>query len=85
MVARGKPAPDLFLHAARSLGAEPARCLVIEDSEAGVAAAKSAGMAVWRFIGGSHLRERSAALLAAGADVPLFTHMDAMAKALRDA
>jgi HAD superfamily hydrolase (TIGR01509 family) len=85
MVARGKPAPDLFLHAARSLGAEPARCLVIEDSEAGIAAAKSAGMAVWRFIGGSHLRERSAALLAAGADVPLFTHMDAMAKALRDA
>jgi hypothetical protein len=42
-------------------------------------------MAVWRFIGGSHLRERSAALLAAGADVPLFTRMDAMAKALRDA
>ncbi len=55
MVARGKPAPDLFLHAAQQMGADPARCLVIEDSLTGIRAARAAGMAVWRFIGGSHL------------------------------
>jgi HAD superfamily hydrolase (TIGR01509 family) len=45
-VARGKPFPDLFLHAAASLGADPARCTVVEDSPAGVAAARAAGMRV---------------------------------------
>ncbi|MGW6916740.1 HAD family hydrolase [Kitasatospora sp. NPDC054939] len=42
----GKPAPDLFLHTARTLGADPARCLVIEDSVNGVLAARAAGMDV---------------------------------------
>lgn len=55
-VARGKPAPDLFLHAAAKSGAEPARCLVIEDSLAGIRAARAAGMTVWHFTGGSHLK-----------------------------
>ncbi|WP_163849516.1 HAD family hydrolase [Pseudooceanicola aestuarii] len=55
-VAQGKPAPDLFLAAARKAGADPARCLVIEDSQAGIRAARAAGMEVWHFIGGSHLR-----------------------------
>ncbi len=45
-VARGKPAPDLFLLAAERLGACPADCVVFEDSEAGVNAAADAGMAV---------------------------------------
>jgi HAD superfamily hydrolase (TIGR01509 family) len=58
MVARGKPAPDLFFHAANCMGAEPARCLVIEDSLTGIRAAKAAGMPVWRFTGGSHLKNR---------------------------
>jgi beta-phosphoglucomutase-like phosphatase (HAD superfamily) len=40
----GKPAPDVYLAAARALGVAPARCLAIEDSAHGVAAAKSAGM-----------------------------------------
>ena len=54
MVAHGKPAPDLFLHAARTLGYAPAACLVVEDSPAGIEAAKSAGMRVVAFTGGSH-------------------------------
>jgi pseudouridine-5'-monophosphatase len=45
-VRRGKPAPDIFLVAASDLGADPARCLVVEDSPAGVAAARAAGMQV---------------------------------------
>lgn len=55
MVENGKPAPDLFLHAARSMGADPGRCLVIEDSPAGIRAARSAGMAVFAYLGGSHI------------------------------
>jgi beta-phosphoglucomutase-like phosphatase (HAD superfamily) len=43
-VANGKPAPDLFLHAAAAMGAEPARCAVVEDTPSGVLAAVSAGM-----------------------------------------
>jgi FGGY-family pentulose kinase/HAD superfamily hydrolase (TIGR01509 family) len=54
MVARGKPAPDLFLHAARTLGVDPADCLVIEDSAVGIEAAQRAGMAVVGFLGGGH-------------------------------
>jgi HAD superfamily hydrolase (TIGR01509 family) len=56
MVARGKPAPDLFLHAASEMRAAPAHCIVIEDSEAGVAAAVAAGMMAIGFCGGSHCR-----------------------------
>jgi HAD superfamily hydrolase (TIGR01509 family) len=54
MVARGKPAPDLFLHAAARLGFPPERCIVIEDSPAGIQAARAAGMTVFAFSGGSH-------------------------------
>jgi len=54
MVKRGKPAPDLFLYAAHQMHVEPANCLVIEDSPAGIAAAKAAGMPVFAFTGGSH-------------------------------
>ena len=51
-VARGKPAPDLFLHAARTLGVEPARCAVVEDSRYGVRAARAAGMRAYGYCGG---------------------------------
>jgi HAD superfamily hydrolase (TIGR01509 family) len=54
MVANGKPAPDLFLFAAETLGYPPAACLVVEDSPAGIQAAKAAGMKVVAFTGGSH-------------------------------
>lgn len=58
MVANGKPAPDLFLLAARTMGVAPERCLVIEDSLNGIRAARAAGMPVWRFTGGTHLSGR---------------------------
>jgi len=45
-VARGKPAPDLFVEAARRLRVDPARCVVVEDAALGVAAARAAGMRV---------------------------------------
>lgn len=54
MVSRGKPAPDLFLHAARQMGVSPGDCVVIEDSPAGIEAARRAGMRVFAFTGGSH-------------------------------
>jgi HAD superfamily hydrolase (TIGR01509 family) len=55
MVERGKPAPDLFLHAAREMGVAPQSCVVIEDSLPGVQAAAAAGMTVLGFAGGSHI------------------------------
>jgi HAD superfamily hydrolase (TIGR01509 family) len=54
LVNRGKPAPDLFLHAAAAMDVVPSRCLVVEDSVAGVQAARAAGMTVVGFTGGSH-------------------------------
>jgi HAD superfamily hydrolase (TIGR01509 family) len=51
-VAHGKPAPDLFLHAAARMRVDPGRCVVVEDSRYGVAAARSAGMRVVGFAGG---------------------------------
>ena len=54
LVARGKPAPDLFLHAARVMGVSPKRCIVIEDSTAGIEAAVAAGMTAIGFAGGGH-------------------------------
>jgi HAD superfamily hydrolase (TIGR01509 family) len=66
-VARGKPAPDLFLFAAARLGALPERCLVVEDSPSGVVAASVAGMTAVGFCGGSHCPAGHAeTLLAAG-------------------
>ncbi len=57
-VARGKPEPDLFLHAARALGVDPARCAVIEDSPYGVRAARAAGMRSFGYAGGLTRPER---------------------------
>lgn len=51
-VASGKPAPDLFLHAAGTLGAAPERCAVVEDSAFGVQAARAAGMHVFAYASG---------------------------------
>lgn len=69
-VGRGKPAPDLFLHAADRMGAVPAGCLVVEDSRPGVEAARAAGMRVLAFAGGLSPRE-----LLDGPDTTLFADM----------
>lgn len=67
-VARGKPFPDLFLHAAATLDHAPADCIVIEDSVAGVTAGVAAGMRVIALVAGSHVRPGHAdKLTAAGA------------------
>jgi HAD superfamily hydrolase (TIGR01509 family) len=59
-VPNGKPAPDLFLHAAASLSADPARCAVIEDSRYGVEAARAAGMRAFGYAGGLTSADRLA-------------------------
>ena len=74
-VAHGKPAPDLFLHAAERMGVTPARCIVIEDSLPGVTAAVAAGMTVIGFVGASHCRPGDAARLAAQGAVEVIDDM----------
>jgi HAD superfamily hydrolase (TIGR01509 family) len=81
-VARSKPAPDLFLFAAERMGVAPPRCLVIEDSVAGVQAARAAGMTVLGFCGGGHCGEgHGARLLREGASA-VFAGMDVLAAVL---
>ena len=53
-VGRSKPAPDVFLHAARTLGVSPQDCVVVEDSTHGIHGAVAAGMRVIGFTGGGH-------------------------------
>jgi HAD superfamily hydrolase (TIGR01509 family) len=68
-VPRGKPAPDLFLHAAERLGIPPGSAIVIEDSVPGIRAAKAAGMRAIGFTAGGHCGAGHAARLTeAGAD-----------------
>lgn len=57
MVERGKPEPDLFLHAAATCGVDPADCVVIEDSPHGVQAGVAAGMRVIGLVAGAHCGE----------------------------
>jgi beta-phosphoglucomutase-like phosphatase (HAD superfamily) len=57
-VARGKPEPDLFLHAAQRMGVAPVDCVVVEDSINGVKAARAAGMRVFGYGGGVTMAEK---------------------------
>lgn len=74
-VKRAKPAPDVFLFAASQMGADPADCLVIEDSVAGVSAARRAGMRVVGFLGGGHITAGHAERLTAVGAIETFSHM----------
>ena len=67
MVARGKPAPDLFLHAAGAMGAAAGDCVVVEDAVAGVQAGVAAGMRVLAYVGGAYADR--AGLKQAGAEL----------------
>lgn len=69
MVTRGKPEPDLFLHAAGIMDVKPEECIVVEDSCNGVLAGKAANMTVIGFCGGDHCLEgHDADLTDAGAE-----------------
>ncbi len=69
MVPNGKPAPDLFLHAASQLGVEPGDCVVVEDAVPGVLAGVAAGMRVIGFTAAGHCgADHAAGLVGAGAD-----------------
>jgi HAD superfamily hydrolase (TIGR01509 family) len=77
MVPHGKPAPDLFLHAAATLGVDPRHCIVVEDSINGIRAARAAGMGAIGFAGGTHCLDGHAAdLTASGADVVIDAFAD---------
>lgn len=76
-VAHGKPAPDLFLFAARSMTVAPEQCVVIEDSVAGVQAGVAAGMRVLGFTGGSHCGAQHAEWLRTAGAQAIFTDMRA--------
>lgn len=75
--ARPKPAPDIFLHAAQAMGANPANTFVIEDSTHGIAGAAAAGMRVIGFTGASHTYPGHADLLTeAGAETVIHRWAD---------
>jgi beta-phosphoglucomutase-like phosphatase (HAD superfamily) len=82
MVARGKPAPDLFLYAAAQMGVTPARCFVVEDSLAGVTAARAAGMTAIGFCGGGHCRPGHDDRLRACGAVQIVYAMNGLAEAI---
>ncbi|SIQ31249.1 haloacid dehalogenase superfamily, subfamily IA, variant 3 with third motif having DD or ED [Rhizobium sp. RU20A] len=85
MVANGKPAPDLFLHASNRMGVAPADCVVIEDSPAGIAAAQAAGMRVFAFAGAGHSRnDRHRSALAELQPDLLFDDMRALVHLVRE-
>jgi HAD superfamily hydrolase (TIGR01509 family) len=74
-VPKPKPAPDVYLQAARVMGFSPEQCLVIEDSVTGVTSARAAGMLVLGFLGGSHIRSDHAEMLSRAGANKLFDNM----------
>lgn len=83
-VARGKPAPDVFLFAASQLGVDPAQAIVIEDSLAGVIAARRAGMRVIGFTGACHGDERIGERLAEAGARPVLDRMADLPRAVAE-
>ena len=84
-VAHGKPAPDLFLHAARAMGVDPSECVVVEDAVAGVRAGVAAGMPVIGFTGGSHTDPGHAERLRAAGAAIVIARIDDLPGALAEA
>jgi HAD superfamily hydrolase (TIGR01509 family) len=80
-VQNGKPAPDIFLYAASGMSIEPSRrCIVIEDSPAGVEGARAAGMTTIGFCGASHIQDgHDHKLRGAGADIIAYAWQDVAA------
>lgn len=76
-VVNGKPAPDLFLHAAKSMGVEPSACAVVEDSGYGLQAARSAGMRPFGYAGGLNPASRLE-----GPGTVVFEHMKELPRLL---
>jgi HAD superfamily hydrolase (TIGR01509 family) len=83
-VARGKPAPDLFLNAANRMNAAPARCVVIEDSAAGVEATVAAGMHPIGFVGGAHCDARLADRLQSMGAKLILQNLEDLPRAISD-
>ena len=75
MVARGKPAPDVFLYAAEKLGVKPENCLVIEDGVHGTHGAIAAGMDVYGYAGGCHMTPALTAALANAGVKDILNHI----------
>lgn len=78
LVDQPKPAPDIYLLAARTMGVAPSRCLVVEDSVPGVTAAVAAGMTVIGFLGASHVRPGHDQRLRNAGAATAIDHMDAL-------
>ncbi len=83
-VKKGKPAPDLFLHAAARNNVDPSQCIVVEDSPPGIAAASGAGMMPIGFVGGSDAPGQLAAELQARGARCVVADMRALKSAITD-
>ena len=81
-VARGKPWPDIYLHAAAKLGVDPGACVAVEDSINGVRAACAAGMTAIGFVGGGHCSPNLAALLKNAGAAEIAINMPALSDLL---
>jgi len=83
LVARGKPAPDIYLHAARATDHPAGACIVIEDSRHGIAGARAAGMRTVGFAGGGHaVAGLARELLDVGASL-VVSHMRELPRAIQ--
>lgn len=82
---RGKPAPDVYLHAAKQLGVDPTACLAVEDSANGVTSARAAGMVVVGFTGGGHCPPQQGEALRGAGATHIAADMDQLLAILRGA
>jgi HAD superfamily hydrolase (TIGR01509 family) len=83
-VAKPKPAPDVYLAAAQGMGMAPRACLVVEDSVAGVSAARAAGMTVLGFVGGTHVGDAHARELRDVGAIGIFEDMSTLPTRVAD-